>query len=119
MPLPCFPLSSSAVKITDWGFHGAPIALKAFGHSSQLLVDSAFLPGVRRVLLGYSTAHSLGSVIATGKLCLNYFIIIFLQCLTLIDFKLPYSQKLHSQEGRAVSRCLGGGGETSKPYCHP
>lgn len=92
MPLPCFLLSPSAVKITNWGFPRASVAGKAFGPSSQLMVNSALLPGIRRMLtLGYSTAHSLGTVIAKGKLCLKYFIIIFLQCLTLLDFSVEAS----------------------------
>lgn len=114
-----FSSSPSAIKI--WGFpefHYPSVALKAFEHSSQLMVNSAFLSGVRRVLLGCSTAHSLGSVIAKVKLCLNYFIIIFLQCLRLIDVSVVSSQKLHSQEGRTVSHCLGEGRETGKQYCH-
>lgn len=74
MAPPCFLLSSSAVKITNWSFHELSypsLALKAFEHSSQLVVNSAFLSGVRRVLLGCSTAHSLGSVIAKGKFVLK------------------------------------------------
>lgn len=69
-PPPCFLLSPSTVRITNWGLQELPypsVALKTFEHNSQLMVNSAFLPGVRRVLLGYSTAHSLGSVIARGK----------------------------------------------------
>lgn len=43
------------------------------------------------MLLGYSTAHSLFTVMAKGKLCLNYLIIIFLQCLTLLDISVEAS----------------------------
>lgn len=94
MAPPCFLLSFSAVKITNWSFHELSypsLALKAFEHSSQLVVNSAFLSGVRRVLLGCSTAHSLGSVIAKGKLCLNYDIVTVLQCLRPIDFSIEAS----------------------------
>lgn len=105
---------SSAVKITNWNFHELSypsLALKAFEHSSQLVVNSAFLSGVRRVLLGCSTAHSLGSVIAKGKFVLKLW---YSYCSAvpqthrlLYWSKLPYSQKLHSQEGRTISHCLG------------
>lgn len=94
MPPPCFLLSPSAVRTTNWGFHELhypSVALKAFEHNSQLMVNSAFLPGVRRVFLGFSPAHSLGSVIAKGKLCLYYFIIISLKCLRPIDFSVEAS----------------------------
>lgn len=125
MPPPCFLLSPSAVKITDWGFHELhypSVALKAFEHNSQLMVNSALLPGVRRVLLGYSTAHSLGSVMAKGKLCLNYFIIIFLQCLRPTDFSVEANFLIsRSCIAKRVEQChcLGEERDTSKQFCHP
>lgn len=89
MPSPCFLLTPSAVKITNWGFHELhypSVALKAFEQSAY--GELCFPAWVRRMLSHCPMSGQCCNPRAKGKLFFNYF---FLQCLRPIDFSVEAS----------------------------